>query len=123
VKACGVTELSGFSPRSLLPNLPMLERIDMATARASPCTLLRIGIPLVDHLDDQMTMETHRWLAVHVLVFDSLSHGRTPFFSKFVVALAIRLPGSRCLQINKNAAFQLDAGLRNRVEIPSRGEK
>jgi hypothetical protein len=100
----------------------MLERIDVATARASPCTLLRIGIPFVDHLDDQMTMETHRWLAVHVLVFDSLSHGRTPFFD-LLLPLAIRLPGIRRLQINNNAAFQLDAEHYNRVEIPSRGEK
>src|SRR5207244_10655814 len=49
------TELSGFSPSGcLLPDLPMLERIDMPATRAVPCSLLRVRVPVVNHLNNQV---------------------------------------------------------------------
>jgi hypothetical protein len=45
-------ELGGFGlPRTLFPDLPVLEGIDMTTSGASPRALLRVGIALVNHLN------------------------------------------------------------------------
>src|ERR1041385_6008802 len=45
ISAAGIEELCGFSLlRRLFANLPMLERVNVATLRTLPCPFLRISI-------------------------------------------------------------------------------
>jgi hypothetical protein len=68
--------LSGFglSGTCLFPDLPMLEGVDMAAPGAIPCPFLGVGIALVNHLNNQMTVQTHRGLTVDILILDSFPH-------------------------------------------------
>jgi hypothetical protein len=76
----------------LFSDFPVLEGINVTTLWAIPCTLLGVSIPFVDHLDNQMAVQTHRWFTVDILILNCLPHVMPPF-SRFVVSLAIRLPG------------------------------
>jgi len=61
----------------------MLEGIDMTTPRTRPCSPLGIGITVVDHLNNQVAMQAHRWLTVDIQIVDSRSLGHEldpPFF-------------------------------------------
>src|SRR5262249_6302538 len=61
-----LAELSGFClPRTLLPDFPMLEGIKMTASRTGPRPTLWIGIALMDHLNNQMAVQTHRRLTVN----------------------------------------------------------
>jgi hypothetical protein len=50
----------------------------MTTLRTLPCPCLRIRIPLVNHLDNQMAVQAHRRSAVDVLGQSTLSHASEP---------------------------------------------
>jgi len=66
-------DLSGFGlTPNLLLNLPMSERVLMTAARTIPGALYGVGASLVIHLDDKMTMKTHRWMAQDSFVFYGL---------------------------------------------------
>ena len=52
----------------------MLEGINVTTLWAIPCTLLGVSIPFVNHLDNQMAVQTHRWFAVDILILKSFPH-------------------------------------------------
>jgi hypothetical protein len=43
----------------------MLEGIDVTTLRAIPGPLLRVGIAGMNHFDNQVAVQTHRWFAVY----------------------------------------------------------
>jgi len=106
----------------LFSDFPVLKGIDVTTLGAVPCPFLRVGIPLVHHLDDEMAMQAHRWFTVDILLLNCLAHGVDPPF-KFLATLAIRLPGHDAAESTTSAAFPLDGQYLNRVEIPARGEK
>jgi len=46
----------------------------MTAARTIPGALYGVGASLVIHLDDKMTMKTHRWMAQDSFVFYGLIH-------------------------------------------------
>jgi len=52
----------------------VLEGINVTTLWAIPCTLLGVSIPFVNHLDNQMAVQTHRWFAVDILILKSFPH-------------------------------------------------
>ncbi len=66
---------SGFGlPTDLLFDLPVGEQIFMAATRAFPGSLLRIGSPLVKHLDNEMAMKTHGRVAENQFPFCRFRH-------------------------------------------------
>jgi hypothetical protein len=71
-----ISELSGLGPLlRLFPDLPMQKRVSVVTPGALPCSFSRVRIALVNHLDDQMAMQAHRWFAIDKLrLLCSLSH-------------------------------------------------
>jgi hypothetical protein len=56
----------------------MLERIHMTTLWAVPCPLLRVSIPRVNHLYDQMAVQAHGRFTVDILLLNNLTHVRPP---------------------------------------------
>src|SRR5262249_24830998 len=100
------SELSGFSlPWRLFPDFPMLERVNMTTLRATPCPFLRIRIPLMNHLDNQVAVQAHRWFAVHVFALRNLPHVLNPPLLNSTLLLAIRFPGGHHCRISNNPRF------------------
>jgi hypothetical protein len=71
----------------------MLEGIDVATLGAVPCPFLGVRIAFMDHLNNQVTVQTHRWFAIDKLLLSGLPHGWALLF-EFLIALAIHLPGT-----------------------------
>jgi hypothetical protein len=117
------TELSGFGlSRRLFADFPMLKGIDVATLRAVPSPFLGVGIPFVNHLYNQMAVQTHRWLTVDILILNSLPHVLDPPFT-LSLDRCNSTAEKRLCGINNNGAFPLDVRPPDRVEIPSRGEK
>ena len=88
-----VAELSGFCPfRRLFSNLPVLKTVDMTALRTIPCALQRICIPFMNHLNNQMAVQTHRRLTVDFFILDYLSHDHTTSLGFLKEPLAITLP-------------------------------
>jgi hypothetical protein len=82
----------GFSlPRTLFPDLPVLEGIDVTASGASPCALLWVRIALVNHLNHQVAVQAHGRLTVDILFLYSLTHELDPPFL-LLLAIAIQLP-------------------------------
>jgi hypothetical protein len=52
----------------------MLEGIDVTALRAIPGSLLRVGIAGMNHLDNQVAVQAHRWFAVYELRLCSFWH-------------------------------------------------
>jgi hypothetical protein len=52
----------------------------MTTLRAVPCPLLRVSIPRVNHLYDQMAVQAHRRFTVDILLLNNLAHELDPLF-------------------------------------------
>ena len=63
----------GLTPNLLL-NLPMSEWVLMTATRTIPGALYGVRASLVKHLDDKMTMKTHRRMAQDSFVFYGLIH-------------------------------------------------
>src|SRR6266516_6035389 len=67
--------LRGFRlPTDLFLNFPVGEQILMAAPWALPGSLHGIGAPLMEHLHDQVAMQTHGWMAVDHIVLCGLCH-------------------------------------------------
>ncbi len=69
----------------------MLEWINVTTLRTVPCPFLGVGVPFVNHFNNQMAVQTHCWFTVDILLLDTFPHVLAPFF-EFAVANAILLP-------------------------------
>src|SRR5207249_11271776 len=62
--------LCGFRlPTDLLFDLPVGEQVLVAASWALPRPLHTVGAPLIEHLHDQVTMQTHRRMTVDDLAF------------------------------------------------------
>ncbi len=46
----------------------------MSTVRTFPCTLTGVGIRLVKHADDKMTLQAHRRLALNPFAVNNFGH-------------------------------------------------
>jgi len=84
----------------------VLEGIDMTASGASPRALLRVGIALVNHLNHQVAVQTHRRFAVDILILYSLAHEVDPPFL-LLLAIAIQLPQIGHKGINGNKPFPI----------------
>jgi hypothetical protein len=100
----------------------MLKGVDMTTTGTRPCPSLRVGVSVVNHLNNQVAMQTHRWLTVDIQIGHGLWHELDPPIL-FVPRLCNSAAGTQHNIINDNGAFLLDAEVTDQVEIPWRGEK
>src|SRR5690349_15772091 len=66
-----VTSLSSLLPRGLLTDFPVHEWVLVTTAGTLPRAFSRICVVRMNHFNDQVAMQAHCGLAVHVF----LAHG------------------------------------------------
>jgi hypothetical protein len=52
----------------------MEKRIEVPTTGTIPCTFHGVGVSIMSHFHDEMTVKTHGGLAVHIVWTGRLSH-------------------------------------------------